>query len=550
MIRQALGRTISQSTNLSSKCYDYYITTPIFYVNSSPHIGHLYTIFVADALNIFHRLRLGSSRTIFSSGTDEHGIKIKNAATLKGIDCTTFCNVNSSKFRELFNQFDTTLTDFIRTTENRHRETVQTVWTKLMSQGYIYKSTYAGWYCNSDETFVPESQVTTRSDTNGTCHVDQNGNVVTWSEESNYLFRLSLFESDIRRWLVEKKPIVPSKFNTEALSMLDRSGLGDISVSRPSSRLDWAIRVPNDPSQTVYVWLDALSSYLTIVDYPNQVDNLKRWPIDCQVIGKDIIKFHAIYWPAFLMALSLPLPRRLLCHSHWLIDSYKMSKSRGNVVDPFEERDMLTTQGLRYFLLRSATPHSDTDYNRVQALHRVNAELADTYGNLMSRCCSKAINPAQVVPTSLTECSDPRILVIRSRLAQLVDNCSTYYENADFYRGVDEIMAILRLNNVLYEDTKPWKLIKEAGTDSKSHEVHSNLQAITFETLRVCSILLQPIVPDIANAALSKLNIHDRSWESARAEIKFGQPQHSSRSLNTNLSALLFKRILENKVES
>lgn len=521
----------------------YYVTTPIFYVNSSPHIGHVHTLILADALNVYHRLKYSHSNTIFSTGTDEHGIKVQTAAEANKLNYQEFCDRNSKKFLDLFSHYDTTFTDFIRTSEKRHEKAVKFAWNELKRGEFIYKSTYSGWYCSSDETFVPESQVTKKSLDGDEIHTDQNGNKVIWSSEENYMFRLEKLKCDIIKWLVDEKPIIPEQFNQDAINMVGQIHIADISISRPRKRLAWGIEVPDDSSQTVYVWLDALVNYLTVVGYPRGTNELKRWPIDCQVIGKDIIKFHAIYWPAFLLALSLPLPKRIVCHSHWLLDSTKMSKSRGNVVDPIEENKLLTVEGLRYYLLRAGTPHSDTDYNRTQALRRVNAELADTYGNLISRCCAPAINPKQVIPRRLSNNPNASVSEIKQRLEEVVHNCEIHYENANFYKGVDEIMSVLRLNNVLYENTKPWKLIKEIQSNENSSTEYYDLQTITFETLRICSILLQPIVPKIAASALTRLNVTERSWKDACVEIETGDPSSGQLYINRDVDPVLFRRL-------
>lgn len=512
-------------------------------MNASPHIGHVHTLLLADALNIFNRLKIGRKATILSTGLDEHGIKIQAAACANNRTSQEFCDLNAAKFIKLFQEYDTTVTDFIRTTEERHEKAVQAMWTQLEERGFIYKSTYSGWYCVSDEVFVPEAQVKSEIVNGQTIHCDQNDNTVVWSSEENYMFRMSQFEDQVRSWLSRDKPVVPEKFNDIVLKSMEQSRLGDISISRPKGRLEWGVEVPGDPEHTIYVWLDALTSYLTVAGYPCDQSALRRWPVDCHVLGKDIIKFHAIYWPAFLMALSLPLPRKLLCHSHWTLESMKMSKSKGNVVDPWHENAMLTEEGLRYYLLRASTNHSDTDYSRQQALRRVNAELADTYGNLMSRCSGKTINPGQIIPKSLVKMDEmEQFDELIDELRRLVPYCEEHFENADFYKGIDQIMAVLRLNNRIYEGAEPWKLVKSISTNPESFKVYHNLQAITFETLRVCSILLQPIVPKLSNRALSCMRVQDRSWKDACMTLEFGDPNNNI-ELAAGSNFVLFRRL-------
>lgn len=528
-----LSKTLAHSYCLSTRSLSHYVTTPIFYVNAAPHIGHVYTLLVADALNRFERLKSPSSSTIFSAGTDEHGIKIQNAAERAGLTCLELCDQNADKFKQLCHVYDTTVTDFIRTTEPRHVAAVQNFWQELDSRGYIQKTTYSGWYCESEETFVPDYQVIDK----GNEKFDTNGNKLVWSDEENYVFKYTELKGRILAWLQNDKPIKPAKFNEEAIKLVEQQS--DISISRPRKRLSWGIQVPSDQNQTIYVWLDALVNYLTVAGYPGK---LSHWPIECQVIGKDILKFHAIYWPAFLAAMNMDLPKSLVCHSHWLTDSQKISKSRGNVVDPIEENQFLTSQGLRYYLIRSGVLHSDTNYNREMAIRRVNDELANTFGNLMSRCCSKKINPNQIRPSKFATDPDQDIKELLNMVNDLQISSQQLYDDANLYKCVDQIMSTLKLSQKLYESKKPWNLIKQ--TDDRSTIDHHNIQMITFETLRVCSILLQPIVPTITNSALNQMNVDGRSLAHARIDASVGDPKCDATSLAGDLSVPLFPRLI------
>lgn len=512
----------------------YYVTTPIYYVNSSPHIGHVHTSILADAVNRFQRLKTCHNDTIYSSGVDEHGIKVQIAAEKAGLEYQTYCDTFCEQFFRVFKLYNTTLTDFVRTSSVDHKKVVNEVWRKLEMNGFIYKSNYSGWYCNSDETFVPESHVTTELAGDKKIHLDQNNNQVNWFSEDNYMFQFSCFKNDILEWLSRERPIIPKRFNDEAIMMLNGID-GDLSISRPRSRLKWGIEVPNDKEQTIYVWLDALTNYLTVAGYPTGNDELRRWPIDCQIFGKDILKFHALYWPSFLMALSLPLPRRLICHSHWLADSRKISKSRGNIIDPFEENKYLTPTGLRYFLLRSGVLHADTDYKRIHAIHRVNSELADTLGGLFNRSCSRSVNPSRIIPTSLSRNPVTDIVELESRLIGVAEECDRSFSDGRFHAGIESIMSLLRLNHQIYERLRPWKLTESPNS------LYNDIQAITFETLRVCSILLQPIVPDLADRILNTLNVDQRSWASASSGLRVeGSP---TRSIDETSLSPLFPRL-------
>lgn len=549
MIRPILVNSLhTELSYLVKRAVSYYVSTPIFYVNSSPHIGHLYTLLAADAQNIYHRLKLQTNDTTFSSGTDEHGIKIQTAAEHGEMPYQKFCDFNTSKFYRLVKHYDIGVTNFIRTTNTNHMKAVQNLWRELDSKGFIYRSLYSGWYCVSDEVFIPESQIVTKTDGGVEIKVDAHDNVLKWTSEENYMFRISKVLDKVHEWLSMEKPVHPAKFNDEAIRLLELARKDDLSISRPQARLRWGIPVPDDPSHTIYVWMDALTNYLTTMGYPCSAESLKRWPIDCQILGKDILKFHAVYWPAFLVALGLPLPKRLLCHSHWLIDSYKMSKSKGNVVDPFEEDKILTIEGLRYYLLRCGTFHSDTDYNRTQAILRLNAELCGIYGNLLSRCAATAINPDQIIPTCFSSKVDYSTSIQLKRLDDLKATCETYYDYGDYYKAVDEIMSVIRVANSLYEVAKPWILVKELGTSEDARIQHSNIQALTFETLRICSLLLQPIVPKISKKALNRMSVSDRNWSDAHVKLSLGDPSLERRKVDnfSSLDTVLFPRLKVN----
>ncbi|CAH0763259.1 unnamed protein product [Diatraea saccharalis] len=379
----------------------FYITTPIFYVNAAPHIGHLYSAVVADAIQRFEKLTNPDCNIIFSTGTDEHGTKIQQAAAKNNLPLPDYCTNLSQEYRDLFKDFNVDFTDFIRTTDEKHKIAVQHFWKKLMKKDYIYKANYSGWYSVNDESFVPETHTKDEIIDGEKVRVSvESGHRVDWTEETNYMFRLSAFKTHLLEWLKTDGVITPQKYQKQLQEWLQNEVyIPDISVSRPSSRVHWAIPVPGDPDQSVYVWLDALVNYLTAIGYPDEDAMIARgrpWPADVHVIGKDILKFHGIYWPAFLMAASWPPPRRLVCHAHWTVAAAKMSKSRGNVVRPRHVR--LAPPALRYLLLREATMAADANYSETKLINVSNSELADTLGNLASRCCGAALNPRGEFP--------------------------------------------------------------------------------------------------------------------------------------------------------
>lgn len=294
------------------------------------------------------------NENIFSTGTDEHGLKVLKASEEKNQNVSKYCDDISNEYKKLFRESDVDFTDFVRTTEERHKKAVTKFWETLNSQNAIYKAKYSGFYCVPDETFLTESQL--RTDEKGNKFSLESGHPVEWTEEENYMFKLNEYQEDVLYWAKQDKRVVPSKFNKILLDMLNQENLPDISISRPSSRMQWGIPVPNDLTQNIYVWLDALTNYLTVAQYP---EKLKLWPPNIQVIGKDILKFHGIYWPAFLIAANMEPPHQLLVHSHWTIDGQKMSKSKNNVIDPMERALTYTMEGFRYFLLREGVQHSD-----------------------------------------------------------------------------------------------------------------------------------------------------------------------------------------------
>ncbi|XP_067614376.1 methionine--tRNA ligase, mitochondrial-like [Eurosta solidaginis] len=349
------------------RCYciqtnnNFYATTPIFYVNATPHIGHLYSAVITDALCRYERF-LDLKKTVhLCTGTNEHGTKIQQAAVAQAVPVAQYCEYISALYRHVFAEASIANTNFIRTTEERHKKAIAHFWHALKSLGHIYSAAYSGWYCVSDETFLTESQLRLDTQSGARLSLDS-GRPVEWTGETNYMFRLSQFQDDVRYWMKQGGPIRPAKFEKILLDMLSEA-LPNVSVSRPSNRVHWAIPVPDDETQTVYVWLDALINYLTSVGYSDEAYR-KFWPPNLQVVGKDILKLHGIYWSAFLIAAGLEPPQQLFVHSHWTVDGQKMSKNKQNIVNPVEAAKTYTMEeGLRYFVLRECVAHSDGNLN-------------------------------------------------------------------------------------------------------------------------------------------------------------------------------------------
>ncbi|KAH0554754.1 hypothetical protein KQX54_012562 [Cotesia glomerata] len=498
-----------------------YLTTPIFYVNAGPHIGHLYTASLADALARYNRM-LGH-QVFLSTGTDEHGNKVSDAANANNLSPQNYTDKISGLFKDMCDNFDISYSNFIRTTDLRHHEAVNHFWITLKENGHLYLGKYSGWYCVSDEAFVPESELLEKVSNSKTIKVSAaSGNLVQWMEEDNYKFKLSSMQDDLKYWLKNVKAVEPIKFHKILSSWIEEgSCLEDLSVSRPVSRAPWGIKVPNDNSHTIYVWLDALVSYLTSLGYPKNQEFAKFWPPTVQIIGKDILKFHGVYWPAFSMAAGLDPPRTLLCHSHWTVDDEKMSKSKGNVVSPSEAAKLFTADGLRYFLLREAVPHSDANYSEDKIRKILNAELADTLGNLVSRCMGKALNPGKIIPEpcerhAKTLGSDEALKLVES-LENLSSIAHNHYNDFNLHSVVDIVMQSLFFANKMIDHHKPWALAKQTD-NSEAQEKLESVLALGLEAARLGSLILTPIIPRLTSHLLDFLNVpsNARMWDNTK----------------------------------
>nr|SVE87371.1 EOG090X05VD [Daphnia similis] len=478
-----------------------------------PHIGHIYTAVIADSSARFHRL-IGNPVT-FSTGTDEHGLKIQQAALYANEEPGRFCDHVSGLFKTALENCEISYTDYIRTTESRHKENVHSFWEILSEKGFIYKGKYEGWYCTADEAFVAEDQTMLVKLPNGQEQrvSTESNRPVEWFSEENYLFKLSKLREELRSWLKSGPVIRPLRHYNLVKSWLDQE-LIDLSVSRPNARLSWGIPVPGDSSQTIYVWLDALLNYMTVAKHSQSEMNI--WPPSVHVIGKDILKFHGIYWPAFLLAAGFEPPKSLLVHGHWLVDEQKMSKTTGNVVSPQSCINLVTATGLRYFLMHEGVPASDGNFSIKRMVRIANSDLADGIGNLVSRCCGKSLNPLQMrlglSPSSFESCGSPGSDLL-SLLERTPDIVHDEYQQWNFYKGIDQVMALVRGANGFFQTMEPWKLKKEGQLDKLNATM-----AVTMETARVVGTLLQPIVPSYSERLLDKLGVpkENRSWDFAR----------------------------------
>ncbi|KAJ3117660.1 methionyl-tRNA synthetase [Physocladia obscura] len=498
------------------------ITSPVFYVNAVPHIGHLYSAVIADTLKRWYEFK--GHTTIYSTGTDEHGLKIQEAAKKANADPKDFCDKISEKFKILFDSANISYTRFIRTTDSDHY-----LAKTLVEKGFIYKGNHEGWYSISDETFYPATQVESQVDqkTGKTIVISkESGKVVEWTAEENYKFKLELVREKLIQWLQENpEAIIPkAQYNNimNSLTSTDNA-LSDISVSRPTTRLKWGIPVPGDPSHVIYVWLDALTNYLTVAGYPwpSNDDNTlaaSSWPARWHIVGKDIIKFHAIYWPAFLIAAGLPPPTQILSHAHWLQNKSKMSKSLGNVTDPHQLIKQFGVDPVRYFLIRDGGIEHDVDFSEEMVLKRYR-ELGNQLGNLALRCSGAKVNAKQSIPIGLGASGisgDEEILV--KMLNSVRDEATLRIESGQFGRGLESVINVLSEANRYWDHQKPWILAsKSLNGDLQAREKLQTALYMCFETVRVSSLLLQPVMPNKMGILLDwmKVKIADRIWDKA-----------------------------------
>lgn len=446
--------------------------------HTAPHIGHLYSMLLADVLKRWEVLR--GREAYLSTGTDEHGMKVQRAAERQDVAPKALCDANSETFRDLARRAGVAYDHFVRTTDPDHREAVDYFWTRLRERGHLYETTHAGWYCVADETYYPETHVEKRFDPqSGRQYVAsvESGAAVEWTEERNYHFRLTALREPLLRFYAENPDwVTPATRMAEVVDWV-KNHLEDLSVSRPVSRLDWGIPVPDDPGQTIYVWVDALVNYLTKAGYPYWApgqESTGGWPADVHVVGKDIVRFHCVYWPALLMAAGLPLPGRVLSHGHWLTNAKKMSKSTGNVVNPFFALDRWGVDPLRYFLLYSGAVADDADYSNELLAERYRKGLQTGLGNLLSRVVRPKTwsVPAAVArlasdPAFADTAQDVSIREQREDLDAVVERTHSLFKELDPGHALKKIMDfIFEVSTVPSATTPPPPALPREGTIS------------------------------------------------------------------------------------
>ncbi|EAK9928021.1 methionine--tRNA ligase [Campylobacter jejuni] len=468
-----------------------YITTPIYYVNDVPHLGHAYTTIIADTLARFYRLQ--GHETRFLTGTDEHGQKIEEAAKLRNSTPQEYADKISFEFKKLWDEFEITYDIYARTTDTRHIEFVKAMFLKMWQKGDIYKDEYEGHYCISCESFFTQSQLI------NDCSCPDCGKNTTILKEESYFFKLSKYQDKILQWYEEKDPILPKNKKNELMNFV-QSGLKDLSITRTS--FDWGIKLPqeiNDDKHIIYVWLDALFIYISSLDFQSKGENAKFWPAHVHLVGKDILRFHAIYWPAFLMSVDLPLPKFIGAHGWWTKEGEKMSKSKGNVVKPKEVVDAYGSEAFRYFLLREVPFGNDGDFSENMLINRINAELSNEFGNLLNRIIGMSTKYSQgnISKEGVLKFYNAELNQAKEHLNLAVE----FLENLQCNRYLEELFKALSVANLAISKYEPWNLIKE-----NKHEQANALVALCANILAKTSLLLSPTLPKSSQKVALALN--------------------------------------------
>jgi methionyl-tRNA synthetase len=464
-----------------------YITTPIFYPSGDPHLGHFYTSIAADVYARFKRL--DGYDVKFLTGTDEHGLKLQRKAEEAGLSPQAYVDEMSEKFRALIPMADLSNDDFIRTTESRHYKSAQALWQALDANGYIYKNTYSGWYCVPDEAYYDETELTEGPDGQ---KIAPSGHPVEWMEEESYFFKLSAFADRLLELYASQPDFVqPDSRRNEVVSFV-KSGLEDISISRTT--FDWGIPVPGDKQHVMYVWVDALTNYITADGYPGK---LSYWPAR-HLVGKDILRFHAVYWPAMLMGAGVEVPRQVFAHGWWTSEGKKMSKSFGNVVDPKEVTDEFGADAVRYFLLREVSFGQDGDFSRQRLIDRVNTELANDLGNLFQRVLSMVQKNCEGRVPPLQEMKPEDEDFFKTTI-EGVERVREAIDHMVFHRGLEALWEVIGAGNKYIDATRPWEL-KKSDPARMAHVLR-----VLMEGLRVISLLVMPFMPKSGKALQAQL---------------------------------------------
>ena len=506
---------------------NFYITTPIYYPSGDPHMGHAYSSIVADVFARFKRLE--GKNVYFLTGTDEHGLKIQREAEKNNKETKIFCDEVSSQFKNLAKVLNLSINDFIRTTEKRHHDSVKSIWNRLVDSGDIYLSKYAGWYSVSDEAYYTEDEILTEGDKKISKY---SGSSVDWFEEESYFFKLSAWSEKLLDYYKKNPDFVSPKSRNNEITQFVKGGLNDLSVSRTSFK--WGVKVPNNDNHIVYVWLDALTNYISALNFPNTNDELFKsfWPANLHIIGKDILRFHAVYWPAFLMAAKLPLPLKVYGHGWILSDDKKMSKSIGNILDPLEIIEKYGVDQLRYYLIKEVSLGNDGNVSMENLKNCINNDLANNFGNLCQRVFSfieRNCNGKLPKPNKLEEEDLNLINNLTNKVNELIDDMN----KQDLNNYVKKVVKFSFNANKYFNDLEPWAL-KKTNID----RMNTILYTIVTQIKNI-SILLSPIIPISSNRILDIMNL--------QKESRLLKAIHTEDIFNHNLefkkTSILFKKI-------
>ena len=503
---------------------NYYITTPIYYPSAKPHMGHAYSSIIADFFARFKKI--DGFNVYFLTGTDEHGLKIQRSAEKLNKDPKSFCDEISKTFEDLTKTLNLSNTDFIRTTEDRHKVSVQNLWNILEKNKQIFLSKYSGWYSVSDEAFYNEDEV---EEKDGLKISKSSGSTVEWVEEESFFFKLSEWEKPLLEFYEKNKNfILPESRRNEVISFV-KSGLKDLSVSRKT--FSWGVKVPSDENHVVYVWLDALTNYLSSLKYPDENNELYKsfWPADLHIIGKDILRFHAIYWPAFLLAAKIEPPKRVYGHGWILSGDEKMSKSKGNILDPLEIINVYGLDPLRYYLLKEVSFGNDGNISEEKLENCINSDLANNFGNLCQRVLSFAEkNCSSLIPDHKFTDEDLEILKPLNNL----DKIRSFIDNQDINQYMSFIVDRLFSANKYFNDQEPWK--------KKDDRLRLNTIVYTaLELIRKITILLYPVMPETSVKVLNVFNETENSIDFTSIDNN----EILKKDLKINKLDILFKKI-------
>ena len=495
---------------------NFYISTAISYTNGPPHMGHAYEIIAADVIARFNRLK--GKKVFFLTGTDEHGLKVQQKAEKLNITPEELAYNMSKIFIKMAKELNCSNDDFIRTSEERHKKAVNKIWHKMTDNGDIYLDKYSGWYSVIDEAFYQESELK-KNDRNE--YISPNNNPVEWIEEKSYFFKLSKYEKKLLKLYEKNEGFIQPKSRANEIRNFVKNGLKDISISRKG--LKWGIKVPNDDNHSVYVWVDALTNYISALNWPNEDDNKFKnfWPADLHLIGKDITRFHTVYWPAFLLSAEIEIPKKIFAHGFILNKGEKMSKSLGNIEDPMELIESFGVDQLRYFLMRETVFGNDGNYSDELLINRVNSDLSNDLGNLSQRCLKmvKKHCNSSIPKKDLLNIDDKELLNL---MDNKIDKIYNHMNDFKINSYIEEVFEVISFTNKYFSDQKPWEL-----KDKDLKRMYTVLW-VTVEMIRKFGILLQPIMPESCKKLLDLLCVkkgeRDLNCIGDKFSLKSGEP--------------------------